>query len=360
MELLRPSTNPVILESTQPPVSSPSHSANNQKCRTLTDWFLENKCVGSATMQKHFHEHTFRDNNGVLLYKDSWLPAPEEGCPYLLPGSYEVSLSAQATTSSTATATEVGSDGTAVVQKEAASVKLLFDWQLLWNYFLVNDNIDELAVHDALLRASIDFFMHKKTIYIYWILLGYTQIFIPIVFTGLGLFFLDLEGVLIEFFYFFIGGIYYTFLHRLYMDNGSGKKQFESPSNDEATNLKYGDRMQARRPKYIHWYGALRHFFHLTFSEGRTILCCDGLVNNGQNNSVLSEQATISFNQLMNIALKFLHIHCEINPQELERSRRNYKLAFLCLFAISIFIVIFLFVGNSLCAEFDPRSVIWQ
>ena len=308
-------------------------------------------------MQKHFHEHTFRDN-GVLRYKDSWLPAPEEGCPYLLPGSYEVSLSAQATTSSTATATEVGSDGTAV-QKEAASVKLLFDWQLLWNYFLVNDNIDELAVHDALLRASIDFFMHKKTIYIYWILLGYTQIFIPIVFTGLGLFFFDLEGVFIDFFYSFISGIFYTFLQRLYMGNGSGKKQFESPSNYEATNLNYGDRMLARRPKYIHWYGALRHFFHLTFSEGRTILCCCGLVNNGQNNSVLSvidsKQATISFNQLMNIALKFLHIHCEIDPQELERSRRNYKLAFRCLFAISIFFVILTFVNNWYVVFYECR-----
>eukprot|EP01035_Chromulina_nebulosa_P036206 gene36206-48754_t len=339
MELLRQSTNPIIVESTQPPVSSHSHSANNnQKCRALADWFLENKCIGSATMQKHFHEHTFRDN-GVLRYKDSWLPAPEEGCPYLLPGSYEVSLSGQATTSSTVTAAEVGSDGTAV-QKEAASVKLLFDWQLLWNYFLVNDNFDELAVHDALLRASIDFFMHKKTIYIYWILLVYILIVLPFAFTGLSF---DLEGVFIEFFYYFIGGIYYTFLQRLYMGNRIGTKQFESPSDDEVTSLNYGDRMLYRRPKYIHWYGALRHFFHLTVSEGRTILCCCGLANNGQNSVSItdSEQATISFNQLMNIALKFLHIHCEINPQELDRSRRNYKSAFLCLFAIlSIFIVI--------------------
>ena len=346
--LLRQSTNPIIVESTQPPVSSHSHSANNnQKCRTLADWFLENKCIGSATMQKHFHEHTFRDN-GVLRYKDSWLPAPEEGCPYLLPGSYEVSLSGQATTSSTVTAAEVGSDGTAV-QKEAASVKLLFDWQLLWNYFLVNDNFDELAVHDALLRASIDFFMHKKTIYIYWILLVYTQIVLQFAFTGLGLLSLTLEGVFIELFFYFINGIYYTFLQRLYMGNGSGIKQSESPSDDEATSLNYGDRMLHRRPKYIHWYGALRHFFHLTFSEGRTTLCCCGppnVVNNGQNSvSVIdSEPATISFNQLMNIALKFLHIHCEINPQELDRSRRIYKSAFLCLFAIlSIFIVIFIF-----------------
>ena len=327
-----------------PMQSASATSSHCQKSRSLADWFTENQCIGSENMQRDFEQHSFRDNDGVLRYMENWLPAPEEGCSYLLSGSYEVSLSGQATTSSTATAAEVGSDGTAV-QKEAASVKLLFDWQLLWNYFLVNDSFDELAVHDALLRASIDFFMHKKTIYIYWILLVYIRIFIPIVFAGLGLFPFDLEGVFIGFFIYFINGIYYTFLQRLYMGNSSGITQFESPSDDEATSLNYGDRMLHRRPKYIHWYGALRHFFHLTFSEGRTTLCCCGPLNVHRQNSV-SEPTTISFNQLMNIALKFLHIHCEINPQELDRSRRIYKLAFLCLFAILSIFIVFLTSGN--------------
>ena len=41
---------------------------------------------------------------------------------------------------------------------------------------MASDSFDELAVHDDLLRASIDFFMHKKTIYIFWILLVYTTL----------------------------------------------------------------------------------------------------------------------------------------------------------------------------------------
>ena len=64
----------------------------HQSC-SLAKWFIENQCIGSENVRKDFRKHTFRDNDGALRYMESWLPAPEEGSPYILPGSYELYLS---------------------------------------------------------------------------------------------------------------------------------------------------------------------------------------------------------------------------------------------------------------------------
>lgn len=308
----------------QPSFLSPAYL----KSRSLADWVFENQCIGSENMQKDFQQQTFRDNDGMLRYLQSWLPAPEEGCPYLLPGSFELSL-AFPVTNCVVTA-ELG----AVLHK--ASVKIIFDWQLLWRH-LSNDNFDELAVHDDLLRASIDFFMHKKTMFIYWVVFIYIQVFVNgIIVMGVFHYYGNIFGFIDDFLVYFIGGLYYLFLQRLYM--GSGGVRQPAPSHESAA---ISNRFIDRRPKYMHWSGSLLHCFRLTFSEGRTLFCGGSKKNSTSVSD--SKQAAISFNHLMNIALKYLHIHCEINPQELDHSRRIYKLAFLCLFAIlSIMIVIVL------------------
>ena len=339
------------MKSAPSPPASSSLLPENPKSRSLADWFNENQCIGSGNMQKDFQQRTFRDH-GVLRYKNSWLPAPEEGCPYLLPGSCEFSLPSQvvvgigggATATATATTSTTNTAAAVTTVQQKASVKLLFDWQLLWHY-LVNDKYDELAIHDALLRVSINFYMQKKTMYVYWILYIYTQIVIPITFTGLS--HGDIRSIIPDCLEgFFIGILYYWYIQRLYMGNDSITKQptgDSSSPHDETTSLiNHDNRLTDNRsPAYMHyWCGSLRQFIHTTFVEGRTLL---------QQNSLKvidSEQTSLSFNQLMNIALKFLHIHCEINPHELDRSRKTYKMAFLCLFTSILIATVALFVAS--------------
>ena len=332
-------TNPI--QSGHLPPSAPP--AINQKSRSLTDWFVENQCMGSENMRKNFQQNTFRDDDGVLRYKENWLLAPEEGCSYLLPGSYEFSLSSREGRASTLTVTSEVS-GIDTVEKQKASVKILFDWQLLWHH-LANDNFDELAVHDDLLRASIDFFMHKKTMYMYWILCIYIRFFLDIFFTIISNG--SILNLIASCLLFFIGGLYYFLLQRLYMGDGGIITQPVTSQNEETTSLNNGsNRLVDRRPKYMHWFGSLRHFIHLAFSEFKTLLYCGSRQGSitPVSDSEEKQHAAASFNQLMNIALKFLHIHCEINPRKLDGSRRKYKLAFLCLFAIlSAFIAILIF-----------------
>ena len=109
------SENPMQSTSTQSPSSPSLVNTVRQKNRSIAEWFDENRCVGSENMQKEFQKTTFRDNDGVLRCMDSWLPAPDDGYPYLLPGSYELYLSSLKTLSITAGASS------------NASVKILCD-----------------------------------------------------------------------------------------------------------------------------------------------------------------------------------------------------------------------------------------
>ena len=74
------SENP--MQSTQSQSSPSLVNTVRQKNRSIAEWSDENRCVGSENMQKEFQKTTFRDNDGVLRCMDSWLPAPDDGCPY--------------------------------------------------------------------------------------------------------------------------------------------------------------------------------------------------------------------------------------------------------------------------------------
>ena len=91
-------------------------------------------------MKLDFQQHTFRDKDGLLRYMDSWLPAPEDGYPYIMPGCYELQL--PRSTKSVDESTE-----------KTVSIKVLLVWERMW-FHLAADNSDELAMHDALLRAA--------------------------------------------------------------------------------------------------------------------------------------------------------------------------------------------------------------
>ena len=318
--------------STQSPSSPSLVNTVRQKNRSIAEWFDENRCVGSENMQKEFQKTTFRDNDGVLRCMDSWLPAPDDGYPYLLPGSYELYLSSLKTLSITAGASS------------NASVKILCDWELLWRH-LADDTFDELAVQDDLLRASIDFFMHKKTICIYWILIFYIFIFLDVVVGYIALgdaaaaASLNNAGYYTNALNHFCIGIYYVFLQRLYVGCG-GPWQ---PSLGVGVIQPHNDNhCLDRRPKYMHWSGSLRHFFRLAFLEVRAML----FGGSKKSSSVRipgskKHQSATSFNHLLNIALKYIHRHCETSPLELQQSRRIYKAAFVGIFAfLSIYIVL--------------------
>ena len=104
--------------------------------------------------------------------------------------------------------------------------------------------------------------------------------------------------------------------------------------------MNHDTRSVGRRPKYMHWFGSLRHFIRLSLIESKDIIL--GRANDNCQNSTTKNDPTQSatyFNHLLSIALKYLYIHCEINPRELTRCRRNYKLAIVCLFAfLSLFV----------------------
>ena len=189
-----------------------------------------------------------------------------------------------------------------------------------------------------MLRASIDFFMHKKTICIYWILIFYIFIFLDVVIGYIALgdaaaaASLNNAGYYTTALNHFCIGIYYVFLQRLYVGCGGPWQLFLGvgviqPHND--------NHCLDRRPKYMHWSGSLRHFFRLAFLEVRAML----FGGSKESSSVRipgskKHQSATSFNHLLNIALKYMHRHCEISPLELQQSRRIYKAAFVGIFAL--------------------------
>eukprot|EP01036_Dinobryon_divergens_P029009 gene29009-38053_t len=301
--------------------------------QNLVEWFLENQCTGSENTRLDFQQHTFRDKDGVLRYMDSWLPAPEDGYPYLMPGCYELHLPQSAHS--------VSSERNGDAREKEVTVKVLLDWERMWCHLA-----SELAMHDALLRASINFFMHKNTLYIFWILFVYDTIIISAfnVVTG-GL---SLGGILITLYY-FISGIFYVILYRLYVGNNSPQPV---DREDADTPAKQARRWASTRPHHKHWSGSLYHFVGLIVSEGRDLLFCQSYVKT-QTTLKPMKRSVSSFDHLMAVALKYLTQHCEISSREINLSRRSYKMAFSGLFAgMVMFITVQFYVELTLVISF--------
>ena len=304
------------LTNTLNPVNHSIHSVQDTtpqrypKNHNLVEWFLENQCIGSENMKLDFQQHTFRDKDGLLRYMDSWLPAPEDGYPYIMPGCYELQLprSVESVDEST---------------EKTVSIKVLLDWERLWCH-LAADNGDELAMHDALLRASINFFMHENTLYIFWVLFIYDTIIVAAfnVVTG-GL---TLPGIILTL-YIFISGIFYVVLYRLYAGDNSPLPT----AHLEDISTKHVNRWTSTRPRNKLWSGSFLHFIGLIVREGREFLSCKSKTKTPPTLKPIKRSVS-SFDHLMAIALKYLTQHCEITSKEINLSRRSYKLAFLGLF----------------------------
>ena len=326
MELTTTTLNPINKTTHRIEHTPQKANPNNQ----LVEWFIENQCIGSENTKLDFQQHTFRDKDGLLRYMDSWLPAPEDGYPYLMSGCHELHLPRSTRSVSSESNVEA-------VEKEI-TVKVLLDWERLWCH-LASDKGDELAMHDALLRASINFFMHKNTLYIYWFLFVYDTIIVSAfnVVTG-GL---TLGGILITLYY-LISGIFYVILYCLYVGNNSPQ-----PLDGEHVPAKQARKWTSNRPHNKHWSGTLHHFVGLIASEGVELLSCKSQVKT-QTTLKPIKRTVSSFDHLMAISLKYLTQHCEISSREINLSRRSYKLAFIGLFTgLAIFIIVQLYVDWS-------------
>eukprot|EP01036_Dinobryon_divergens_P047332 gene47332-63439_t len=143
----------------------------------LMEWVVDNQSASLAKLQYDLRKETFRDKDGILRYTHNWLPAPED-CFYnenddsrrikyqLETGCSDISFSVPAALLPSESKSEK------TVNTIHLTVKILSDWERLWRY-LALDNTEEMSEHAALLCAFIGFFMHERSLRLFWVLLVY-------------------------------------------------------------------------------------------------------------------------------------------------------------------------------------------
>ena len=312
------------------PITHPSCDALTSRSELL-EWAINNQCTSFELLQEDLKKLTFRDDNGVLRYKQSWLPAPDDNDfamddeskkvkYFLQTGCSEVFLTVP---SSSYNSTDQSNNSGNVV-----TVKILSDWKRLWRY-LAYDPSDELAEYATLLRSCIAFFMHERSLKIYWALFIYdSSIYLWFSST------VSRPQMLYSFLIFIhrlTCGMFYIAVRRLYTDNHIE----EAVQN----NLKDARRIRRRgtinlgKMKYkLHWSGALRHYCLAMFGELSSLFCCETTRAEEPASSICNVGRDVaSFDQLINIALKFMTQHCEVHVEKVSINRRSYKCWFLCI-----------------------------
>lgn len=249
-------------------------------------------------------------------------------------------------------------DGHRTEHNSTVTVKMLFDWERLWKH-LAYDPTDNLAEHATLLRACIRFFMHENSIRIYWGLLLYNSATDLWYFSSVSN--AQLENTVLVLFRRTIYGIFYNALRRLFVD-----EQLER-NIEQKNNVPPGiPRNEPHRqtsvaiqstPHYykMHWLDALRHYSSTIFSEIRSVINCTSTTTGTSSSSSsmtsatdLSREIATSFVSLVNIALKYIHQHCDNDIETI-----NKKTSYVRAFRSIIFVLPFYCIGYLITTIID-------
>ena len=307
----------------------------------ILDWIKENESISLEGFRKVLKGDTFLDDNGIRRYVANWFPTSideESICDsdrkfaqqFSKTGCFEIEVL-------------IDSEVTNKHTDRIAIVKILSDWERLWNNLAI-DNADEIAEHVPLLRSCVAFFMHQKTFLLITFLFIYNEviaIWLNIVedtpaLTSTALFIYNLSNYV----------LYYIF-YRLYVGNRlkipPDQDHFEdSPSSKESKRLD-SRRGLLKHVYSIHWTGSVRQLFSSMFSEMKSIFICapPSIARKPSAKSVCARREAVdSFDQLMNIALKFLTRHCEMHIDDVGLNRTRYKVAFLTIVTVLPFVCI--------------------
>ena len=319
----------------------------------LLEWVVENKTISllEQTQNERDENKTFRDENGILRYKKNWLPAAENGVIssyesiYFETGCGDISFLLKAPN----------------LNSTIATLKILLDWERLWWHF-ATDSSDELANHGFLLRASLGFFMHEKTILFFWLLMIYTTL---VQIWQLSYYSDQLFSVMLFVMNNLISSFIYWILRRLYVgtNNRMGKNIDEQ---EILLQQQQSDRFSSHAAPTMHWRGAVRRYLVLMYSELVLLFTRNPCARKPSSRKPCSKrQVVTSFDHLLNIALKYVTQHCGISSQDVNLNRRGYKLAFLSLFTVLPVFCLLKMVREwqnaiSVCSELGQGSVACQ
>jgi len=273
----------------------------------LQEWIQNNECRSFEQLELDINGETFRDEDGCLRYVDNWLPATDEESNkndirekyFSLTGCYEFPVLVPDKVTTTY------HNG----QSRIATIRLLADWERLWLY-LANDKKDEMAEQIPLLRAAAGFFLHQKILILICSLLVYNQFFTFFCY-GSAIF-----SNLIILVYYLVGLALYYSLYRLYVGASRRETMFDSNSISIGKERKKsicrafivqhnttGVRSSFRRMVTVMW----SHSVEMFHSESKVTALKSRFSRN------VNHRATVkSYDQLLNIALKFLSRHCEL------------------------------------------------
>ena len=353
----------------------------------LLEWVVSNQSTSFSKLQEDLRNETFRDKDGILRYIQNWLPAPEQDdstfcdedadCSrhikhFLQTGCSDISFSIPA-----AFLLPTGSKLKSEKGRKNLNltVRILSDWERLWrNLVCVEtalftllqisivkyvsqqalDNTEEMGEHAALLCAFIGFFMHVRSLRLFWVLLVYdgalTLWFSYTTQSSSG-FNSELTSLLHK----ISCGIFYVVLRRLYVDDISrdqsvvgdsdrennpilspGHQSDDESSGNGHSTSRHRHRQAKNRFKYtLHWRGALQRCVKLILLELQALLCRKAAaavrspaigVHGGKG---LSRDIVSSFEHLINVALKFLTRHCEVQINKIYFNRAIYQFTFL-------------------------------
>eukprot|EP01036_Dinobryon_divergens_P023747 gene23748-32132_t len=269
---------------------------NNAYCRTkffeitgrteLLEWVFDNRTISlfEKTQHERDEKRTFHDDNGILRYEKNWLPATDGVISsydniYFETGCGELSF-----------LTKVSNlNGNFECRDNIATLKILLDWERLW-WLFATDSSDELANHGFLLRATLGSF-------IYWI------------------------------------------LRRLYIGMNDGIKENagaeEALLQQQQQQQHQSERFYSHAAPTLHWRGAVRRYLVLMYSELVILFTRNPCARiSSSRRKYLKRQIVTSFDQLLNIALKYVTHHCGVSARDVNLNRRGYKLAFLSLFTV--------------------------
>ena len=323
----------------------------------LQDWIIENECVSYEILNKIIMGETFRDQDGVLRFVSNWFPAPEivddvqidayvrYRQHFASTGCFEIPVAVARKSN----VIETNSSD----NNHVATIKILSNWERLWNH-LSTDSSDEIANQVPILRACVNFFMHKCTFLLFLVLFVYNESLQAWISVELSV--APIEAA-VQFIYKLCTVMLYFIMYRLYNTKRSvkiSKDQSDRDDHDNALPLEYGYRKKLENirsnvaiAKYVtnmHWSGSVRQLialikveirslFHGTSSPQHKSAESPESANNGSS-SHSREESLHSFDMLLNIALKYLTRHCGVRHDELNLSRLGYRIAFLTIFTI--------------------------
>lgn len=338
MELIRVSTsNPINI----PPTNNKTSKVLELSSRSeLLKWATNNQCTSFELLEEKLKKNTFRDENGVLRYNDTWLPAPDDNnnefCMdddsrkmkhFFQTGCSEISFPV---------APVLSNDSTADHSGHGITVKIMSNWERLWVHHFY-DQSDELAEHAALLRKCIEFFMHERSLQLYWAMVLYNgclAFWLSWTLSSM----LDLQCIL--FLHHVTCGVLYVNLHRLYLNVRSQQLTEENAQSSLRERLRgTSSLINSAKFKYtLHWRGALHRYCSAMFLQMQSLHCCRQDVEPALQTNDMSRNLVSSFDHLMNIALKYIIQHYEVHIGYIGINRPIYRRAFRC---ISLFLPVY-------------------